>query len=121
MLKQCVTRDATFQKGFKTQILQLFSQIQVVNYGHIPSQGNELHTVSNSLECQNYSSHLLLKHSHCHVPFQTRLYSVRSLAYTASKGVEIRQKYKVNLLFIQNEAEIQERSRELAKAAGLLN
>lgn len=46
---------------------------------------------------------------------------MRSLACTASKGVEIRQKYKVNLLFIQNEAEIQERSREIAKAAGLLN
>lgn len=57
-----MARDATFQKGFKTEILQFFSQIQVVNYGHIPSQGNELHTVSNSLECQNYSSHLLLKH-----------------------------------------------------------
>lgn len=54
-------------------------------------------------------------HSHCHIPLQTRLYSARSLTYTVSKGFEIRQKYKVSLLFIQNEAEIQERSRETAK------
>lgn len=55
-------------------------------------------------------------HSHCRIPLQTRLYSVRNLTYTVRKGVKIRQKYKVSFLFIQNEAEIQERFRETAKA-----
>lgn len=45
-------------------------------------------------------------HSHCHIPLQTRLYSLRSLTYAVGKGVEIRQKCKVSVLFIQNEAEI---------------
>lgn len=60
-------------------------------------------------------------HSHCHIPLQTRLYSLRSLTYAVSKGVEIRQKCKVSVLFIQNEAEIEERSRETAEASGPRN
>lgn len=46
---------------------------------------------------------------------------MRSLIYTVSKGVEIRQKYEVTFLIIQNELKIQESSRENAKIAGPLN
>jgi len=60
-------------------------------------------------------------HSHCHIPLQTRLYSLRSLTYRAREGVEIRQKCEVSVLFIQNEDEIQGRWREADEALGPLN